>query len=85
MKPRAVVFLHLFDGQSFVAEFRKLDKLFLNLLKTFLTLSVSDLRLRSSRAAEAMLFVQSLNIGDLRPQAGNLFAKNFQMIHRPLG
>lgn len=82
MQAGAVVFFNLFDGQGFLAEARELNKLFLNLLQAFLPLTVGDLRLYSDLAAKTMPFVQSLNVGNLSPEARNLLSKDFQMIHR---
>ena len=81
MQPGAVIFSHLFDRQSFVAQVRELDKLFLNLLQPFLPLDMSDLRLWSLLATKTVLIIQHLDVPNLRPKTRNLFPKNFKMIH----
>jgi hypothetical protein len=82
MPPRAVIFSYLFDRQSFVAQVRELDKLFLNLLQPFVPLDMSDLRLCSVLAPKAMPIIQCLNVRNLRPKTRNLFPKDFNVIHR---
>ena len=81
MQPGAVIFSHLCDGQSFVAQVRKLDKLFLNLLQPFLPLDMGDLRLCSVLDPKAIPIIQRLNVRNLRPKTRNLFPKDFNVIH----
>ena len=81
MQPGAVIFSHLCDGQSFVAQVRKLDKLFLNLLQPFLPLDMGDLRLCSVPNPKAIPIIQRLNVRNLRPKTRNLFPKDFNVIH----
>ncbi len=82
MPPGAVIFSHLFDGQSFVAYVRELDKLFLDRLQPFLPLYMSDLRLCSVLAPKAIPIIQRLNVRNLGPKTRNLFPKDFNLIHR---
>jgi hypothetical protein len=82
MQPGAMLFPHLLNRKSFVTEFGELDKFFLNLLQSFLSLAVIDVGFCSLLASKAILFVQLLNVSDFRPKARNLFPKNFKMIHR---
>jgi hypothetical protein len=81
MQPGAMLFPHLLNRKSFVTEFGELDKFFLNLLQSFLSLAVIDVGFCSLLASKAILFVQLLNVSDFRPKARNLFPKNFKMIH----
>ena len=61
--------------------FRKLDKLFLNLLQPFLPLDMGDLRLCSVLDPKAIPIVQRLDVRNLRPKTRNLFPKDFNVIH----
>ena len=81
MQPGAMILSHLCDGQSFVAQARELDKLFLNLLQPFLPLDMTDLRLRPMLAPKAIPIIQRLNVRNLRPKTRNLFPKDCDVIH----
>ena len=82
MQPGAVILSHLCDGQSLVAQVRKLDKFFLNLLQRFLPLDMGDLRLCSVLDPKAVPIIQGLNVRNLRPKTRNFFPKNCNVIHR---
>jgi hypothetical protein len=81
MQPGAMLFPHLLNRKSFMSEFGELDKLFLNLLQSFLPVAVSDVGFCSSLASKPILFIQLLNASDFRPETRNLSSKNFKMIH----
>ena len=46
-----------------------------------MALAVRDLGLGAIGAAEPVLRIQCLDLGDFRPEKGYLVPKNFQMIH----
>jgi hypothetical protein len=77
-----VTFSDLRDGQSFVAQVRKLDKLFLNLLQPFLPLDMRDLRLCSVLDPKAIPIIQRLNARNFGAKTRNLFPKECNVIHR---
>lgn len=72
---------HLLKRKSLLAEVRELDKLFLNLLQPFLPVTMSDVGFRSLLVSKAILFIQLLDVCNLRSKTPNLFPKNFKMIH----
>jgi hypothetical protein len=76
MHAGTVLFFALFDGEDFASKARELEKLFLDLLQTFLALAVSDLRLSALAIAKAVKVVQYLNLCNFRPKTADLFAKN---------
>ena len=76
-----MLFPHLLNRKSFVTELSELDKLFLNLLQSFLPVAVSDVGFRFLLASKPIAFIQLLNVSDFRPKTRNLFPKNFKMIH----
>jgi hypothetical protein len=76
-----MLFPHLLNRKSSVTELGELDKLFLNLLQSFLPVAVSDVGFCSLLASKPILFIQLLNVRDFRPKTRNLFPKNFKMIH----
>ena len=57
MQPGAMPFPHLLNRKRFVTELGELDKLFLNLLQTFLPVAVSNVGFCSLRASKSILFV----------------------------
>ena len=79
MQPGAVIFPHLFDGQSFVAPVRGLDKLFLNLLQPFLSLDMSDLRLCSVLAPKAMPIISMLECPQSPTEEAQSFPEGLRM------
>jgi len=80
-----MLFPHLLNRKSFVTELGELDKFFLNLLQPFLPVAVSNVGFCSLLASKSILFVQLLDVSDLRPKTHNLFPKNFKMIHSDQG
>jgi hypothetical protein len=81
MLPRAMLFPHLLNRKGFVTKFGELDKFFQNFSQSFLPLAVSKVGFCSLLASKPILFIQLLNVLDLRPKTRNLFPKNFKMIH----
>ena len=76
-----MLFPHLLNRKSLVTELGELDKLFLNLLQSFLPVGVCDVGFRFLLDSKPIAFIQLLNVSDFRPKTRNLFPKNFKMIH----
>ena len=72
---------YCFHGLNFSTEVAQLGEFALNGLQTLVPLAVSFLGLGPVPIAVTVLLVQILNVGDLRSEPRNLFAKDFQMIH----
>ena len=81
MQPSAVLLFHLFNGQHFAAESSELREFLLDFYQTFLPLPVSGFFVGTMVALEAVLFVQSTYLGDLRTETRNLLSKNLKVIH----
>jgi hypothetical protein len=81
MQAGAMLFPHQLNRKSSVTELGELDKFFLNLLQSFLSVVVSDVGFFSLLASKPILFIQLLNVSDFRAKTRNLFPKNFKMIH----
>jgi hypothetical protein len=81
MQPRAMLFLHLLGRNNSAAKVCELQKLMLDCLQAFTSLSVNDLSTYSVPAVTPKLLVQLLNVGDLRSEHPNLGSKNCQIIH----
>lgn len=76
-----MLFPHLLERKSLLTEVRELDELFLNLLQPFLPVTMSDIGFRSLLISKPILFIQLLDLCDLRSKTRNLFPKNLKMIH----
>ena len=71
-----MLFLHLFRRNNSTAKVGELHQLVLDGLQTLVPLSVSGLHIRSIPAETPKLLIQLLYLGDLHPEAPDLFPKN---------
>ena len=69
-------FLHLLRRNNSAPKVCQLNKLMLNRLQPFISLSVSDLNFGSTLALTPKPLVRFLNLGNLKSEAPNLVAKN---------
>lgn len=81
MQAGAMLLLHLFDGKNLAAKASELGQFLLNFQQPFLPLAVSDLGLCFILISKTKLFVQLLDVRDLRTETPYLFPKNIKMIH----
>ena len=73
MQPGSVPVLHLFDGFDPPAKARELRKFLLDCLQALMPLAVRDLSIRLISVLRPILFVQPLNLSNLRPETPDLF------------
>lgn len=76
-----MLFLHLLNGTNSFAKTSKSGEFLLDFLQPLLSLAVGKVGMRVRSGLTAILCVQFLKLCDFGPKAGNLFAKNFEVIH----
>jgi hypothetical protein len=74
-------FLSLLDREDAAAKASELRQFLLDLLQPLKSLAVRDLSLLVVVAVAPVLLAQFFDLCDLVAEAGDLFAKNFDMIH----
>jgi hypothetical protein len=76
-----MLFLHLFDGANSSAKIGNFYEFLLDCFQPLMPLAVRNLSLRIIAAAPSILSVQLLKLGDLGAEIGDLFPKDFEVVH----
>jgi len=81
MQPGTVLLFHLFDGKNLATKASELGKFMLNCLEAFMPVAVSDLGLSVIPISKPILFIQLLDVSNLRTETPYLFPKNIKVVH----
>lgn len=81
IRPGAVLFLHLFDRTNAPTKISNFYKFLLDCFQPLMPLAMRNLRLRIITAAPSILGVQLLQLCDFGAEIGNLFPKDFEVVH----
>ena len=73
--------LHFFDGTNSPAKAGNFYKFLLDCFQPLVPLAMRNLSLRIISTAASILLVQLLKLCDLGAEAGDLFAKHFEVVH----
>jgi len=81
MQPGTVLIFHLFAGKDSATKASELGKFLLNCLEALVPVAVSDLGFSVIAILKPILFIQILDLSNLRTETPYPFPKNIKVIH----